>query len=76
MNRVKQPPEPLMLRPWVSCLLGTVAVMPAWALVDNVRDREWVLVGCFALMTLGIVVQIVGLLWLRRRATRYPEPER
>jgi hypothetical protein len=76
MNRVKQPnPKPLMLRPWVPWLLGAVVVVLAWAFVNSANDREWFLAGCFGVMTLGFVVQIIGLLWIRRRANRYPQRE-
>ena len=65
--------KPVMLRPWFRWLLGAVAVMPAWAFVDNVNDRAWVLAGCFGVMTLGFIVQIIGLSWIRRRANRHLE---
>jgi hypothetical protein len=76
MNRVKQPNrKPLMLLRWLPWLLGPVALVLAWALVDNVNDREWFLVGCFGVMLLGVVVQIIGLLWIHRRAKHHLEPE-
>lgn len=40
---------------------GAVSATTAWAFVDNVNDHEWVLVWCFGGMTLGLIVQIIGL---------------
>ena len=71
MNRIEQPkPKPLLLRPWVPWLFGAFVVMSAWAFVDNLNDREWVLAACFGGSTLGLTVQIIGLFWIRRRANR------
>jgi hypothetical protein len=66
--------KPLMMRPWVPWLLGTHLMVTAWAFVDNVNDREWFLAGCFAVMTLSFIVQIIGLFWIRRR-TNLHDPE-
>ena len=72
MNDVEQPnAKPLMLRPWVPWLLGAALVIAVWAFVDNLTDRDWVLAGCFGAITLGFIVQIIGLLWIRR-ANRHP----
>jgi hypothetical protein len=74
VNSFDQPnAKPLMLRSWVLWLLGAALVMAGWAFVDNVNDREWVLAGSFGAMTLGLIIQIIGLFWIRRRANRRPE---
>ncbi|WP_328475113.1 hypothetical protein OHA21_17535 [Actinoplanes sp. NBC_00393] len=72
MRNIEQPnaKTPLMLRPWVPWLLGGVLVTTGWALVDNVNDREWVLVWAFGAMTAGLMIQIVALLVIRRANSR------
>lgn len=68
MGDVEQPKStPLVLRPWVPWLFGTVAVVQAWAFVDNARERDWALAGYFGLGTLVFVAQVIGLWWIRRR---------
>ena len=61
-------PMPFGLLPWVAWLLGAVVVLQAWAFVDNVRERDWFLAGCFGVCMLAFVVQIVALLRIRSRA--------
>ena len=74
MNSAEQSnAKPLLLRPWLPWLSGAVLVIAGWAFVDNVIDREWVLAGSFGVMTLGLIVQTIGLFWIRRRAHRRPE---
>ena len=65
--------RPLLLQPWLPWVLGVFVVIAAWAFADNVDAGDWVLAGCFGLMTLGLVVQIIGLLLIRRRAYRPPQ---
>lgn len=55
------------LRPWFIWFICVVAVVQAWAFVDNVIDHEWVLAICFGSGTVASVVQAVVLIWLRRR---------
>lgn len=65
--------KPLKLRSWVLWLSGAALVTAVWAFVDNVNDHEWVLAGAFGAVTLGLIIQIIGLFWIRRRPNRRPE---
>lgn len=56
-----------MQQPWFLWLVCVVAVLQAWAFVQNVIDRDWVLAICFGLGTVAFVVQAVALVRLRRR---------
>lgn len=69
MNHAERPPpRAFALRPWFLWVVCAVAVMQAWAFVENVIDQDWVLATCFGLATVAFVVQAVALVWLRRRA--------
>ena len=71
VNSVRQPPRrAFMLRPWFPLLLGVGAVPVVWALVDNVRDRNLILTACLGVISLGLVIQLIVSLLIRRAQSK------
>ena len=61
-----------MSRPWVPWLLAAFLVTVVWAFIDNIRDRDWFVAGCFGVMALGLITQLIGLYRIRRGTDRGP----